>query len=78
MCNFCEFGGKIDDDSCYPTYDYYGDNLEFVENIGAERQDLEVNILDDIENECWSLWIDATHLDVKIKINFCPICGRKL
>lgn len=77
MCNYCEFGND-EDESCYPTYNYAGDLLPFIKDIGVFRENLEVCVLDDVEYECRTLQINSNHLDARIEINFCPMCGRKL
>ena len=65
---------------CYvcDTSDYRGELLPFVKDIDGGQQDFEVCIFDSPEDECHVLEIDGVCTDLRIKIYFCPICGREL
>ena len=66
MCNYCaveeEFTGELF-------------TLESV--IDGKAQNFEVYICDDPEEECFTLRVSGVHTDFAIRINFCPICGKK-
>lgn len=71
-CDYCNF---TDSDG---TYTYGGKIMEKESVIDGANQNFEVNIQDDPELEYKTLHIDGVHTSVSIKINNCPICGRKL
>lgn len=66
MCHYCN------------TSDYRGELFDFLEYIDGGNQNFELCIFDSPEDECHVLEIDGCHTDIRIKINYCPICGQKL
>jgi len=65
-CKFCE------------TPDYAGELLEFVKHIDGKNQDFEVCIFSSPEDEGHVLEIAGTFTDLRIEMNYCLKCGRKL
>jgi len=66
MCEYCDLS------------DYTGNIMKPHTNIDGKGEYTEVYLLLDVENECNSLQVDGTYIDHRIKINFCPMCGREL
>jgi hypothetical protein len=46
--------------------------------VDGTKQHYEVSIIDDLDYEQVSLQVNGTFSDLRIKINFCPMCGKKL
>ncbi len=65
-CNFCDFS------------EYVGDCFRFCKNIDGGHQNFEVYLYDSPEYEGKIININGTFTDIKISINYCPMCGRKL
>jgi hypothetical protein len=65
-CKFCD------------VTEYTGDLLPFVKDIDGGKQHFEVYIFSSPEDEGYVLEIDGTHTELRIEINYCSICGRKL
>ncbi|PLS19524.1 hypothetical protein CVD28_03660 [Bacillus sp. M6-12] len=68
MCKYCEI------EEC----EYEGELIPFDKKVDGTKQHYEVSILQDIEYEQMSLRIDGTFSDLRIKIKFCPMCGKEL
>lgn len=66
MCKYCEIE------------DYSGENIPFDIKVDGTKQHYEVSILDDLDYGQTSLQIDGTFSDLRIKILFCPMCGKRL
>lgn len=83
MCQYCE-GGKRKKPLAYKSYgNPYTDNHLFKINIGNNTLNIKVyesvyypNKMDDDGN--FGVIEDIVNIDKRIKINYCPICGRKL
>ena len=73
MCKYCEI--EYDE---YGNYDYIGDKLELSKNIDGSKQEFEVCIIDSPEDEGFVISIEGQTTELRIDINYCPICGRKL
>lgn len=58
--------------------DYHGEDLPVEVKIDGTKQHYEVSISDDIDNEQFSLVINGTFSELKIKIYYCPMCGKEL
>ena len=58
--------------------EYVGEKLKFVKNIDGSQQNFELYVFDSPEDESYVLQMDGIYTDLRIEINFCPICGRKL
>ena len=58
--------------------EYTGESISLDRVIDGKNQEFEVYILDNIESEKMNLFINGTHSEIEIVINYCPICGRKL
>jgi hypothetical protein len=66
MCKYCEMD------------DWVGENLKLDRIIDGKNQEFEVYILDNIKAESKQIFVNGTHTELEIIINFCPICGAKL
>lgn len=55
-----------------------GENLPLMIQVDGTKQHYEVYLLDDIENDQYSLVVNGTFSELRIKINYCPVCGKKL
>lgn len=55
-----------------------GELIPFETKVDGTKQHYEMSIIEDIENEQMSLQIYGSFSDIRIKIHFCPMCGRKL
>lgn len=60
------------------TGDYTGDSLPLAKNIDGGKQGFDMYIFDSPENESHVLVVDGTYTELRVVINFCPICGRPL
>lgn len=65
-CEFCDVS------------DYHGKELPKIRNIDGGKQNFELTVSHDPEDECFTLIVDGTFTDVRIEIEFCPKCGRRL
>lgn len=66
MCKYCDLS------------EYWGEDLPFEKVVNGKDGHYEITILDDVRYEQFSLVIDGTFIDLRVEINYCPICGRKL
>ena len=65
MCEYCNTS------SCC-------ENIPLEILIDGKHQYFEVDIFYDLDRDDTTLRIDGTHTDVRVKINYCPMCGNKL
>lgn len=66
MCRYCDLEN------------YHGEDLPVEVKVDGTKQHYEVSIADDIDNEQFSLVINGTFSELKIKIHYCPMCGNAL
>lgn len=66
MCKYCEVDL------------YHGEQLPYDTKVDATKQHYEITILDDVEYEQFSLCIYGSKSELRIKINYCPLCGKRL
>lgn len=66
MCGYCD------------TTDYSGEPIPLIILIDGKGQYFEVDIFYDLDRDETTLRIDGTHTDVRININFCPMCGKEI
>lgn len=66
MCQYCDIEN------------YTGENLDYDVEVDGSKQDYEIFILDDLEYDRQSLSILGTYSEIRVKINYCPMCGKKL
>lgn len=57
---------------------YTGENLDYDVEVDGSKQDYEIFVLDDLDYNRYSLNILGTYSDIRVKINYCPMCGNKL
>jgi hypothetical protein len=65
-CEFCDIP------------DYIGKEFDKCMNIDGGKQDFQVYIFDSPEDEGRVLVINGASTEIRIEINFCPMCGRKI
>jgi phage protein U len=65
-CKYCDF------------IDYTGEYIHPDKVIDGKGQNFEVYLLDNIESENYNLFVNGTHTEIEIEINYCPMCGEKL
>ncbi len=68
MCSYCN------DKNAFNR----GELFKLAQNIDGGKQYFEVCIFDSPEDECKVLEIDGVFTDLRIEIDYCPMCGRKL
>ena len=66
QCKYCDFR------------DWTGQNLEFLKHIDGSKQNIEAYLASNPEQECKTLIVTGEFISIEIKLNYCPICGRKL
>ena len=66
MCEFCEIE------------EYRGKILKLSKNVDGKRQQFDAYIFDSPEDECHVIRVDGEHTELRIDIQFCPICGKFL
>ncbi|WCK57504.1 hypothetical protein PP175_25905 (plasmid) [Aneurinibacillus sp. Ricciae_BoGa-3] len=66
MCKYCDLSEAT------------GENLPLEVKTDGTKQHYEAFILDDVEYEQFSLNICGTFSDLRIKVHYCPMCGKKL
>jgi hypothetical protein len=65
-CEYCDFG------------DYRGKEFKKVRNIDGGYQNFEICLFDSPEDECAVLEIGGGFTDIRVEINYCPMCGGKV
>jgi hypothetical protein len=65
-CSYCCFDG------------YMGKQFSSTKSIDGARQNFEIYLFDSPEDEAVVLNINGTHTDVRIYINYCPMCGMMI
>jgi hypothetical protein len=65
-CDYCD------------TSDYRGKLFDTCKNIDGGKQCFEVGIFDSPEDERHVIEISGMYTEVRIEINYCPMCGRKI
>jgi len=68
MCKYCDIKGN----------EYVGKQFSFEKHIDGKKQNLEAYLFDSPEDEGYVIQIEGEFLDVRIDIDYCPKCGRKL
>ena len=58
--------------------EYSGEVLLHEIEVDGTDQNYEIYILDDLDGGYYTLCVDGTFSDIRIKINYCPACGREL
>jgi len=68
MCKYCEV-----DHYCGIGADIKPDEL-----VSPKDESIEICLFDSPDDEHFVLLIDGSFTTIKMMINFCPICGRKI
>ena len=58
--------------------EYLGDDLPIHFKVQHGDENLEVNVFDSPDDECFVLLLESSRFEFRIKINNCPMCGRVL
>lgn len=66
MCRYCNLEA------------YVGEDLLFKVMIDGTKQHFNIYLLNDVQNEQFSLKINGTFTEIVIKVQFCPMCGKQL
>lgn len=53
-------------------------DLPIADLMGSKNHNYEFRIIYDNDIGCYALHMESTYNNASIKINYCPICGRKL
>ena len=69
FCNFEEWNGEIQ---------YAGKSFPLEKNIDGTKQNFEIYIFDSPEDEGTVLTVNGNCTELRININYCPICGKHL
>jgi hypothetical protein len=65
-CKYCKFD------------EYTGEKFQFCKAIDGGKQNFEVYLFDSPEDEGRVLEIQGVSTELRIEIQYCPICGKKL
>lgn len=65
-CEFCD------------TSEYRGKPFEICKYIDGVRQCFEIGIFDSPEDESHVIEITGDYTEIRIEINYCPICGKRI
>ena len=67
MCEYCE----VDDCGV-------GENLTLDKCLLPKNDAVEVYLFNSPDDEHFVLMIDGSFTEIKMKVNFCPVCGREI
>ena len=71
MKNQCKYCQIRNGESC-------GELFDLSKNIDGGKQNFEICLFDSPEDEGFVIDIGGVYTDIRIDINYCPMCGRKL
>ena len=72
ICIYCCF------DPCYGEHLYYGEHLELSKNIDGSNQEFEISLASSPDEESAIIDIEGINTQLVIRINYCPMCGKKI